>query len=133
MKAMSRMVNSVTWRRMLFVGCMLSFAFLAWNYSGYQRGRLVASLDLKFDRFRVMAIGPPSPGGAEYAMLLQSRYGVELDGAGCVMTTRLIDYIQGYNEVSVPGIEAMFKKNIFSECRKDAQVLRVLNHKLVVR
>jgi hypothetical protein len=122
------MVDLFTWRRLLYIGCVLSFAFLAWNFSGYQQGRLLANLDLRFARYRVMAFGPPSPGGVEYATLLQSRYGVELEGKGCVVTNRVLDFIRGYNDVSVPEIEAVFEKNIFSECRKDAQFLWVLDH-----
>lgn len=83
---------------------------------------LVAWWDHACGHYEVQVYGLPPPWDGEYSQLLQERYGVEVNPvAGCVVTPELVSYVEGYNAVSRPRIEARFGKDIFAECAMEVQ------------
>ncbi len=120
-------MNTRTW--WLLLGCAVVLAIAGWCSSAYQRGMTVAWLDQARGHRELKIYGLPPGWDGEYARLLQSRYGVVLNPvAGCVVPDRLAAYVDGYNAVSRPRIEAHFGRDVFAECAEDARMASERGH-----
>jgi hypothetical protein len=81
---------------------VLVLAWWGWDYSASARGEIVAQYDVARGHYRVLLYGLPPLGFPEYARIMQERYGIEyLKVAGCVVSSSLMAYAEGYNAVSV--------------------------------
>ena len=112
-------------RRRMIPGLLLLgiAAFATWlMLPAHQQGVIAAWVDRVRGHDEVKTFGLPSPYADDYARLLQVRYGVEVRPvAGCGVTQDLIEYVRAYNSAVKSRVETRFGKDVFSECRKDAQ------------
>jgi hypothetical protein len=98
----------------------------------YKRGKAEAKRDLAQGYLIHKAGGGriPMDYGA-YCDILRARYNVRVDViAGCVVTRKLLDYIQGYNEVSTAEIERRFGEGVLERTREEVRynALKVDQH-----
>ena len=113
----------ITRRRLLVAGGLLILAIVGWWPTAYPRGMLVAWFDQVRGHYEIQVYGgPPAPWEGEWRRLTLERYGIEVNPvAGCVVTSDLVWYVDGYNAVSRTRIEARFGKDIFTECADEAK------------
>jgi hypothetical protein len=72
--------------------------------------------------YKILGYGLPSPWRAEYARLLQERYGIEFHAvAGCIVSRSLVSYVDEYDSVVEAAAKAKFGRDIFTETAEDAQ------------
>lgn len=109
-------------RRRGFVILGAVLAIVGWWFAAYPRGMAMAWWDGLRGRDVIKVYGMiGGPARQEYERLLGARYGVEFDRvAGCVVTTELVEYADGYNRVSMPQIRAKWGKDVFTACSIDA-------------
>ena len=109
----------VTWAFSLL--SMIVLPWLCWQ-SAALRGKLSAHLDLMCGYYRILGYGLPPPWLHEYARLLRTRYGVEYRPvAGCVVSRPLLNYVDGYDEVSAAAINRKFRRDVFTEISEEAK------------
>ncbi len=85
-------------------------------------GMAEARRDLSNGVLIVKTAGLPSPDRTDYKQLLQERCDAALQPiAGCIVTSELLAYMDGYNEVSTAAIRQRFGKDIFEELNRDAR------------
>jgi hypothetical protein len=95
-----------------FVGCYRSARI---------RGELVAGFDVARGHYEVLTAGMPVEWRPEYARLLRERYGIkERVVAGCSVSRRLTEYVDGYNKVSMRAAKRKFGHDVFQESAADA-------------
>lgn len=109
-------------RGVVILGAVLTV--VGWWFSAYPRGMAMAWWDGVRGRDIEKIYGMMQGTDPEYARLLRERYGVEFDVvAGCVVTSELRQYADGYNAVSRPRVRAKWGKDVFTECLVDATAL----------
>src|SRR4051812_31771865 len=88
---------------------------VAWYAGSYQRGMLMANIDLAMGHRQMMTYGfPAAVLNESYPRLLQERYGVTLHSVGnCSPSWDVQMYADGYNSVAVPFLNELHKKDIF--------------------
>lgn len=94
-----------------------------WATRAYRQGRAEAKLDLAQGHLRYRTYGMPTEwsGPDLYAERLRNSYNIELvTVAGCVVTQDLIDRTRGYNDISLPVIEARYGTGILDRVREQA-------------
>lgn len=85
-------------------------------------GMAEARRDLSNGVLIVKTAGLPSPDRTDYERLLQERCHAALQPiAGCIVTSELLAYMDGYNEVSTAAIKQRFGKDIFEALNRDAR------------
>ncbi len=77
----------------------------------YQKGMDEARKDIISGRLQIIRYGEET---SEKAKLkeLKNRYGVETLELGCKMTTKLIEFVKGYNEISMTEIKQKFGESV---------------------
>ena len=86
------------------------------------RGRLAAVVDLLQGRYQVLGHGLPAPWAPEYARLLKERHGIEYyQAAWCLASDELIDYVDGYDSVSVDATKRKFGDDVFDKIADEAR------------
>lgn len=86
------------------------------------RGRLVASFDVAVGRYELLGYGLPPPYRDDYVRLLRERYGIEYrQEALCLVSKRLVDYVDAYDSVSVAAAQRKFGHDIFTETIDEAR------------
>lgn len=101
--------------------CLVTSVFFCWQYTGAEQGRVRAKFDMWRGRYVVLTYGLPPPGRDEYARLLRQRYGIELRPvAACIVSERLVSYVNAYDEVSCPAANRRFGHDVFKECEERA-------------
>lgn len=104
-------------------------AWLCWNESAAIRGELVARYDLARGKYVVLSAGLPVRWRSEYARLLRERYGIEDRAiAGCIVDQPLLDFIGGYDGISMPAVDAKFGHDVFKEVMLEASNNWALKH-----
>lgn len=99
----------------------LLLATVLWAVSGSLRGRIAAHYDIARGHYYLLAYGLPTASRPEYARLLRERYGVEFRAvAGCVVTPTLVDYVDGYDSVSMTAVNRKFGRDVFKETMAEA-------------
>ena len=94
-----------------------------WATRAYRQGRDEAKLDLAQGHLRYRTYGMPTEweGSNLYAEHLRNDYNIELvTVAGCVVTRDLIDRTRGYNDTSLPVIEARYGMDILDRVHEQA-------------
>jgi hypothetical protein len=96
---------------------------VAWYFSAYPRGMLMACIDHARGHHELQVYGYPFyPERELYARLLGERYGVKLHAiAGCVVSEDLVWFAAGYNAISQCLLNARYGKDIFEECWEQAR------------
>jgi hypothetical protein len=95
---------------------------VTWS-SAYRKGRAEANNDLAAGRLRYRTYGMPEVwnGPNLYTEHLRNDYGIELvTVAGCVVTEDLVNRTRGYNETTLPAIEARYGKGVLERVHKQA-------------
>lgn len=83
---------------------------------------MVARFDIARGRYEVQGYGLPMPWRAEYAGLLQRRYGVNFRTVAlCIVSRSLVAYVDSYNHVSVRAVNRRFGHDVFKECAEEAR------------
>jgi hypothetical protein len=101
-------------------GLILWQAF--WSFTASSRGEIVARYDISHGYYEVLGYGLPVAWRPEYARLLQERYGVKFRPvAGCIVSTGLVAYVEGYNRVSAESVNRKFGHDVFKECSDEAR------------
>jgi hypothetical protein len=103
------------WAKTIFAALAL---IVAWYFTAYPRGMLMACIDHARGQYEMKTYGYPFyPEREEYTRLLDERYGVKMHAvAGCVVSEDLVWFADGYNAASVPLLNARNGKDIFEEC-----------------
>lgn len=110
------------------VVCVVSLV-VVWHFSAYYRGALAATLDGIRGHDEIQTDGYPAPERWEYGRLLEERFGVELNEvAGCVVSERLCAYVAGYNDVVTRRVNGRHCRDVFAECRTEAEEQYRLKH-----
>jgi hypothetical protein len=85
-------------------------------------GQLEARRDLSDGVMIVKTAGLPPPSRDDYEHLLKERCNVKLEPvAGCVVSSGLLAYMQGYNEISGAAIKQKFGTNIFERLNVESE------------
>ena len=101
---------------------LLVTGLMASQGSERMRGEASAKSDIAHGRYRELTYGLPGPGRLEYTRVLRERYGIEVRVvAGCVVPPTLIDYVAGYNSVSMAAAKRKFGRNVFREAGDEAR------------
>lgn len=109
----------------IFVTALMGWG---WINTARYRGQIVARVDLANGHARQLGFGLPVPWQPDYVRLLQERYGIEFRAvAGCVVSKPLIDYVEGYNEVSMAAAIQRCGRDVFAECNNDAHKLSAIH------
>jgi hypothetical protein len=68
-----------------------------------------------------LGYGLPLRSQPEYARLLRDRYRIEFRAvAGCVVSRTLVDYVEGYDGVSMTAANRKFGRDVFKETMAEA-------------
>lgn len=95
---------------------------IAWSASAPARGWLAAHFDIARGHYEVQGYGLPVPRRAEYAALLQRRYGVKFRTVAlCIVSRSLVAYVDSYDEVSMGAVNRKFGHDVFKECAEEAR------------
>ena len=111
-------------RRQVFVFVLqLSFVIAVWFAPwGAALGYFAASYDLRQGHFYIKRIGLMREPSLTYQRLLKDRYEIgSLSGAGCMPMPAQVDYADAYNTRSRAAILKHFGRDVFAECRRDAE------------
>ncbi len=85
-------------------------------------GQLDARRDLSNGVMIVKTVGLPPPSREDFEHLLKERCNVQLQPiAGCLVSSELATYMQGYNEISAAEIKRKFGTNIFERLDAEAE------------
>ena len=104
----------------IVAGLILSSAILSITASA--RGELVARYDVSHGHYEVQGYGRPAPWRSVYVRLLHERYGVKFRTvAGCIVSTALVNYVNGYNRASTAAINQRFGHDVFKEYSEEAR------------
>ena len=104
----------------IIVLAFLFAGFLAWNFSARTRGKIMAHLDVARGHYAILTYGLQAESRPE-AALLRERYGIEDRAvAGCTVTKPLLEYVDGYNIVSMAAASRKFGHDVFREAMMDA-------------
>jgi hypothetical protein len=107
------------------VTAILTLILWIWSPLAYTRGKLAAHRDIARGRYVVLGYGLPTEDRPTYAQLLKKRYGIEFRVvAGCIVSKPLMDYSNGYDEVSSAAIKRKFGSDVFKETYLAAQGMR---------
>jgi hypothetical protein len=113
------MVKVITLALLIFVSTSLSFAQeKSARGESYEKGKVEAAENIKKEIYVMKAWGLPSssifpwPTREEmYESALKEKYKISFEWVGgCMVDEETFDYADGYNEVSVAGIEAKYGK-----------------------
>jgi thiol-disulfide isomerase/thioredoxin len=74
----------------------------------FQKGERDAQEDILFGKLQIINKGERSAANAKLAKLLADKYGIKTFEFGCKMTTKLIEYIKGYNNITEMEIKRKF-------------------------
>jgi hypothetical protein len=85
-----------------------------WPISG-TCGRLAAQLAVHRGRYRVLQYGIATQTSPDYEAFLKERYGLEIDGYGCVVTESETDYVAAYNAVTRAALMRRFGRDVLKE------------------
>ncbi len=107
------------WRTAFLVGFAL---VLLWYGTAAPRGRLMAHVDYAQGRYRVKGFFPEQTSSPAYCRLLEEKYSVIFD----FLELRPYQpdteaYAYGYNDVSVRLLNEKYGRDIFAECRAQAE------------
>jgi len=108
------------------ISAVIMFVFLValaiiWSATAGLRGKLTARYDVHQGHYYILAYGLAPAARAEYARLLNERYGIELRKvADCIVSESLISYVDNYDHVSAAAAKRKFGHDVFEECWKDA-------------
>jgi tetratricopeptide (TPR) repeat protein len=94
----------------------------------YENGRVAAAEDLKRGMHVIQTAGMLMPNNYPwptrediYESILEEKYQISfMRVAGCTMETEEAEYMDGYNEASLAGIEAIYGKGIWGKVRRQA-------------
>ena len=93
-----------------------------WFGSAYPRGMLVAEFDYLRGHYEIQTYGLPVAYLGRANELLEQNYGVSLHAiAGCVVTSDLLWYVDGYNSVSYWNLERKYGKDVVAESVNQAE------------
>jgi hypothetical protein len=96
---------------------VLAVCFLPW---GNALGRVAAMYDISRGESKMH--GDRTRGFAPiYVKNLKDRYNIETTSHGCLALPAEIDFAAGYNSVARVAIIKKFGKDVFTECRRDAE------------
>ena len=87
-----------------------------------EMGMTEARRDLSNGVIMVKTAGLPPPDRQDYEQLLKARCNATLRPiAGCIVTTGLLAYVSGYNEISTTAIKQKLGTNIFDRLEQEAK------------
>ncbi len=95
--------------------------FVGWELAAPIRGGLAAGFDVMRGHYKISSFGLPTPWRPEYSRLLRERYGIEDQVvAGCIVSSSLVAYVEGYNAISMSAANRKFGRDVFQESAADA-------------
>jgi hypothetical protein len=132
-QAMTSLLKS---RRAWGIAILVALALaILWYVAPYPWGVLMARRDHARGHYEVKIYGcpwlPPDEEEkfATYARLLETKYRVELNAvAGCVVTERLVRYVDGYNATMKQLLTEQHGRDILAECERLARADRQPEH-----
>ena len=90
----------------------------------YQKGKEDALRDLESNKLILKTFGRQASWSFEWKRLLEERYGIEIVViAGCIVSEEEIEYVKGYNDISVAEIEKRLGKDVLDKTSDDAMML----------
>jgi hypothetical protein len=110
--------------RRRWVIILVSGAVILWYATAYWRGMLMAYVDHTCGHYEMLGYGSPmSPEQQEkhalYLSEMRERYNVTYTCvAGCVVSSSLRSYVEGYNSVSRRLLLEAHDVSIFDQCRR---------------
>jgi len=120
MKSFSRRHKGIAAFVGLMVLCLLVLE--AWNLVAPLRGQVAGQFDVRHGHYRLLTYGLPPSEFAEYANILEERYGVHVQAVtGCIVSEPLKDYVDSYDDVSFAAANRKFGHDIFKEAWQEAQ------------
>jgi hypothetical protein len=124
------MVKVITLALLIFFSITFSFAQEKRpRRESYERGKVEAAENIKKEIYIIKAWGlPPSnfypwPIREDiYQSILMEKYKISFEWVGgCMVDEETSDYADGYNEVSLAGIETKYEKGILEKVRQQAE------------
>jgi hypothetical protein len=107
--------------KILAVVVAVPILLTSWFFTASIRGQTAAHIDVALGHYEVQGYGLPGPERDEYALLLQSRYGIRFRTvAGCIVSPSLLAYLNGYNEVVRNRANRKFGRDVFEESYQEA-------------
>jgi hypothetical protein len=104
----------------LALGVLIA-GFISGELSARIRGRLVAHADLARGHYEILSFGLPLCWRPDYTPRLRECYGIkERVVAGGVVSVPLVEYVDGYNEVSMDAANRKLGRDVFRETVADA-------------
>lgn len=104
---------------------LMALIFLGWIHTAGFRGQISARIDQGNGHARLLGFGEPPPWRSDFVRLLRERHGIEFHVvAGCVVSKALVDYVDGYNQVSMRVSRRKWGRDVFKECETDALRVR---------
>jgi hypothetical protein len=87
----------------------------------FDEGRAKAAADISAGMLRYRRHGHPGPWGQDFVDLMAQRLGVPVeDTAGCVVTSQLVAFDEGYNEVVLQEIARKHGPDAFASLVSEA-------------
>ena len=109
-----------------FIAVLLVFTLTLWSIWEWPlasyRGALEAMLDVSRGHLIILGYGLPLPSRPQYEFFLQKRYGIEYRAvSGCIVSQTEIDYVAGYDRVSMAAAKRRFGPEVLTEAAKEAE------------
>jgi hypothetical protein len=110
-------------RRTIGLGLAIAaLCFVGWYLAGWPSGFIQAKIDISRGVLAHRTYGSPVSWYDQYAVLLADRYKIRLERvAGCIVDDRLVERTRGYNQTMEKRALEKHGKDVFAECRADAQ------------
>ena len=126
---MRRFVSNHKEFHLLVAPVVLIFGWWPWAHTACLRGQLAAHYDVARGHQLQLIYGLPSLMDPVYARVLRERYGIEMRTvAGCIISTSLRSYADGYNEVSVAAANRKWGRDVFEDSWKEAARIWAQTH-----